>query len=68
MISTTAAMLLHPLWCYFLISEHQGNLEIVGAGIANCITFGLSFGINLAYTSCLPDIKKAVFWPDIRTF
>lgn len=25
------------------------------------------FGINLIYSACLPDIKEAVFWPDMRS-
>jgi Na+-driven multidrug efflux pump len=66
MVTTSCAMILHPLWCYLFIVKM--NLSISGAGLANTLTYIIFLTSNLIYTWCLPDIQQAVFMPDKRTF
>lgn len=62
------AMLLHPVWSYFLVSQSQFNLGITGTGIAGLITNFSILLFNMIYTSWLPEIKDAVFMPDKRSY
>ena len=62
------AMLLHPVWSYFLVSQSQFNLGITGTGIAGLITNFSILLFNMIYTSWLPDIREAVFMPDKRSY
>ena len=66
MVSQTVAIVLHPLWAYFLVSQNQMNLGIMGTGISGVITNFTNLAVNLAYTSMQQNIEAAVFPPDGR--
>jgi len=58
--------LLHPVWCYVLVTRY--NLSILGVGIAGVLTNFVVLAFNFIYTFWLDDLKEAVFWPDGRCF
>ena len=68
MISGLIAACLHPLWCFIFISPNALNLSIAGSGLANLMTYLICFIVNVIYSSCLPEISKAIFLPDSRVF
>ena len=68
MISQCIAAVMHIFWSYLLVSKNKFNLGIVGTGISMVISNSTVLAINLLYTSWLPDIQEAVFWPDSRSY
>ena len=68
MISMTCAVMLHPVWSYFLVSKHQLNWGVFGTGVAGVITNLTVLTFNVVYTYNVEEIRPAVFLPDKRSF
>lgn len=50
-------MFLHPVWCYFLVSESQLDMGITGIGIAGIVTNASVFTYNLVYSFYEDDVR-----------
>ncbi len=57
MITQSVAMFLHPVWCYFLVSDSQLDMGITGIGIAGIITNLSVFVYNLVYSFYEVDVR-----------
>lgn len=66
MISQSIAIAFHPLWCYIFMSKM--DLGVIGIGIAGIITDLSVLLYNIAYSYHLKELRKALFWPDMRSF
>ena len=68
MYSMICAVLMHPVWSYYLVSKSQLNWGIFGTGVAGVITNLTCLTFNLVYTYNIPEIRPAVFFPDNSSF
>lgn len=68
LVSQICAIILHPIWSYYLVSKSQLNWGIFGTGVAGVITNLTNFSFNLLYTYLIDDISDGVFMPDARSF
>jgi MATE family multidrug resistance protein len=66
MMAQMLGSLLHPVWCYILVSHLK--MSILGIGIAGVLTNAVVLVFNFVYTFWLEDLQEAVFCPDERCF
>ena len=59
-------IILHVGWCYLFVIKM--GLGIVGIGYASTISNLAVYTSVIIYSSCIPELKDAVFLPDKRTF
>jgi hypothetical protein len=66
MFAFMGGTLLHGVWCYLFII-HMGY-GVIGAGIANSVTNMLIVVSTIIYSTFVPRIRIALFWPTADAF
>mmetsp|Transcript_8103 Transcript_8103/g.12475 ORF Transcript_8103/g.12475 Transcript_8103/m.12475 type:complete len:97 (-) Transcript_8103:726-1016(-) len=56
---------MHPIWCYLFV--YRWDYGVQGAGIASTVSNLIICVVIIGYTNYLPDIRKAVFMPDMAS-
>jgi Na+-driven multidrug efflux pump len=66
MVAQVVSSILHLLLCLFYVLPYGAGVR--GLGIATCITYFAMYIFTEIYALCIPEIKKAMFWPNRDTF
>lgn len=59
-------IVLHVLWCYLFVTKMELGIE--GIGYASTLSNLTVYSSLVIYSSCIPELSEAVFFPDKKTF
>ena len=66
MFAFTIGTVLHGFWCYLYIDYYSWG--VLGGGLAMATTYISIFTFMTLHSHCIPQIKKALFWPTADSF
>lgn len=66
MVAFTIGTALHGFWCYLYIDYY--DYGVVGGGMAMATTFIFIYTFLTLHSHCIPEIRKALFWPTADSF